>query len=55
MDCQRHSYSGRADGKIFVEAERARLTRQLAKMKEEDGKVGRFLHGIYNQSALMNP
>jgi hypothetical protein len=41
----------RADGKIFVEAERARLTRQLAKMKEEDGKVGGLLHGIYNQSA----
>jgi 26S proteasome regulatory subunit N5 len=27
------------DGKIFVEVERARVTRILAKIKEDDGKV----------------
>ena len=28
-----------SDGKIFVEAERARLTRQLAALLEEEGKM----------------
>jgi 26S proteasome regulatory subunit N5 len=27
------------DGKIFVECERARLTRMLAKIKEDEGKI----------------
>jgi hypothetical protein len=39
LNCALNKSGLDADGKIFVEAERARLTRQLAKMKEEEGKV----------------